>query len=166
MDNDLRRLKTLCGGLFFVLLLLTVIIAMAICVVVSGTVIEMSDPGLVSDYLGISSDRFVVIAGFGAVVMGVSLVVLVMMLNITNAIYREYSPFTIKNVKRLEVIFLAYLLLPVIVSPMIYAVIGELTALEVIILSFSSVLMAAIFYCLSLVFRYGCWLQKESDETL
>ena len=47
MDNDLRRLKTLCGGLFFVLLLLTVIIAMAICEVVSGTVIEMSDQGLV-----------------------------------------------------------------------------------------------------------------------
>ncbi len=166
MDNDLGRLKALCRGLFFVLLLLTVIIAMGICLLVSGAFIEIDSPGTVSGEAGLSGEEFIAVVGFGIVVMVVSLVVLVMLMNIASAIYREYSPFTIKNVKRLEVIALTYLLLPVVISPMIYAVLGELTALEIILLSFSSVLMAAIFYCLSLVFRYGCWLQKESDETL
>ena len=30
----------------------------------------------------------------------------------------------------------------------------------------ASLFVAALLYMLALVFRYGCWLQKESDETL
>ena len=165
-DKDLGRLKTLCRGLFFVLLILTVLVAMVICILVSGVAIEVLEPGTVSDEVGIPHGNLLSLMGFGIVSMSVSLVVLIMMMNISGAIHREYSPFTGKNVKRLEVVALAYLLLPVVVAPMVYSVVGELTAFDVVVLSFASVLLAMVFYCLSLVFRYGSWLQKESDETL
>ena len=51
-DKDLGRLKTLCRGLFFVLLILTVLVAMVICILVSGVAIEVLEPGTVSDEVG------------------------------------------------------------------------------------------------------------------
>ena len=166
MDKDLGRLKILCRGLFYVLLLLTVVISLTLCLVTLGAALEIVDPGQLSGEVGMPSGETLAMLGFVIIVLAVAIVVLVMLMNIARSIYREYSPFTIKNVKRLEVIALAYLLLPVIIAPMMYAVLGGLGNLDVILLGVSSVLMAAIFYCLALVFRYGCLLQKESDETL
>lgn len=167
MDRDLTRLKTLCRGLYYVLLLIAVVLLAVTVIVVAALVLVMVDPGLASDLeLGIDEGNVPIAVGLMVVILAFVLVTVIVMMSIAKSIYREYTPFTKTNVRRLEVLAMAFLLLPVPLAPLVYVLMGELTAEDVILFSVGSVLTAAVFYCLALVFRYGSWLQKESDETL
>lgn len=69
----------------------------------------------------------------------------------------DESPFTMKQVKRIRKIAILFLIIAVLnfegVSP----------AFSV---NFAGILGALMFWCISLIFEYGCELQKQSDETL
>ncbi len=67
------------------------------------------------------------------------------------------SPFEMKQVKRIRKIAVFYL----IISIMNFEGITPDFSLN-----FAGVLGALMFYCISLIFEYGCELQRESDETL
>ena len=79
-----------------------------------------------------------------------------------------YSPFTERNVRLITILSVIYLVMPVVLTVSLCT--GEsdwtLIAVAAAIIFLPSLFVAALLYMLALVFRYGCWLQKESDETL
>ena len=71
----------------------------------------------------------------------------------------DSSPFEMKQVKRIRKIAIFYL----IVSILDFS--GEAYSFD-ITMNFIGIVGAIMFWCISLIFEYGCQLQKESDETL
>jgi hypothetical protein len=69
----------------------------------------------------------------------------------------DESPFTMKQVKRIRKIAILFLIISVLNFE------GFTPAFSV---NFAGVLGALMFWCISLIFEYGCELQKQSDETL
>lgn len=169
MDRDLGRLKKMCGGLYYVLLIVSVAMVVLAVMMVATTCLILADPSLGTDMeidADITAGSAATAVALIAVLVLFCLVVVFELMSIAKSIYREYTPFTKRNVTRLETLALACLLLPVLLSPLMYVLTGDLTVSDVVVTCLGSVLTAAVFYCLALVFRYGCWLQRESDETL
>jgi len=79
--------------------------------------------------------------------------------NIFKDISKDGSPFEMKHVKRIKRVAILYLIISLLDS--------ETSALSISI-SFNMVgiIGALMFYCIALVFEYGCALQQESDEIL
>ena len=161
MDNDLGRLKTLCRGLYYILTLLTAGLIVLVALMLLVFVVEAADPGAVTDGEDPVSMSMVAAA---TLMLVIATIVVIMLRNIAKSIYKEYSPFTHTNVRRFEFISLACLLTIALV-PLVHMD-TPLTATDVAGFVIGAVLAAATFYILALVFRYGSWLQKESDETL
>lgn len=84
------------------------------------------------------------------------------------SISREYSPFTARNTRRLTVLSAIYIVFPApLTALMVSGVTDPGAALVIALIAFTPfLLIAATVYMLALVFRYGCFLQRESDETL
>lgn len=83
-----------------------------------------------------------------------------------NEIRKGYTPFSHENTARIKKIAVITAILSIVGSYsdalVDYYTIGELTWRVNII----GLIVAIIIYCISLVFSYGCDLQRESDETL
>jgi len=79
--------------------------------------------------------------------------------NIFKDISKDGSPFEMKHVKRIKRVAILYLIISLLDS--------ETSAVSISI-SFNMVgiVGALMFYCIALIFEYGCALQKESDEIL
>lgn len=77
-----------------------------------------------------------------------------------------FTPFTHENTARIKKVAIITAILSIVGSYsdslVDYYTIGELTWRVNII----GMIVAIIIYCISLIFSYGCDLQKESDETL
>lgn len=160
MDNDLGRLKTLSRIVFAILLIITVVLVAITALLIAGAALAFSDPATMDEVGGALFICMLIVA------MVLILLVLILFLKITRAIYRDYSPFTLKNVRYLSYAAILYIVMPVAILGMTWAAYGEMLLLEAAITLVPGLFMAAIIYMLALVFRYGCWLQKESDETL
>ena len=159
MDNDLGRLKTICRGLYYILMLFTAALIILVAMLALADVAIIVNPGLGSE-VGISAPQMTVVL----IIFVFALAIVYVLQSITKSIYREYSPFTPANAKRFQTI--AVLCLLALVCMPVMNVIEPLTASDVAIIILAMLLMSTTFYVLSLVFRYGSWLQKESDETL
>ena len=85
---------------------------------------------------------------------------------IFNEIRKGFTPFSHENTTRIKKIALLAAILSIVGSYsdalVDYYTIGELTWRINII----GIIVAIIIYCISLIFSYGCDLQRESDETL
>ena len=83
-------------------------------------------------------------------------------------ISREYTPFTKKSSDKIKVISLLLLANEILLSPLqlfiVMALVPEVNA--AVSFNIGNIIAAVIFFCFSLVFEYGCVLQKESDEIL
>ena len=79
--------------------------------------------------------------------------------NIFKDISKDGSPFELKHVKRIKRVAILYLIISLLDSE---------TSVVSISMSFNMVgiVGALMFYCIALVFEYGCALQQESDEIL
>lgn len=81
-------------------------------------------------------------------------------------ITQGYTPFSHQNTVRIKKIAIVVAILSIVGSYsdalVDYYTIGELTWRVNVI----GIIIAIITYCISLIFSYGCDLQKESDETL
>lgn len=161
MDNDLGRLKTLCRALYYILTPLTAGLIVLVALMLLVFVVEAADPGTITGSEDPVSISMVVAV---TLMLVIATVIVIMLRNIAKSIYKEYSPFTRTNVRRFEFIALACLLTIVLVP--LVNMDTPLTAADVAGFVIGAVLAAATFYILALVFRYGSWLQKESDETL
>jgi len=78
---------------------------------------------------------------------------------------REDSPFQLKHVKRLKVVAILMLFTGFTV-PDTGSGINVFLGGYNMALSLFPIVFAVMFYCLALVFEYGCTLQQQSDETL
>ena len=85
---------------------------------------------------------------------------------IFDKIRKGFTPFTHENTTRIKKVAIITAILSIVGSYsdslVDYYTIGELTWRVNII----GMIVAIIIYCISLIFSYGCDLQKESDETL
>jgi len=76
------------------------------------------------------------------------------------------TPFSLRNTVRIKKISIIVIILSLVGSYsdalVDYYTIGELKWKADV----SGIIMGAIIYCISIIFRYGCDLQRESDETL
>ena len=85
---------------------------------------------------------------------------------IFDEIRKGFTPFTHENTKRIKKVAIITAVLSIVGSYsdalVDYYTIGELTWRVNII----GMIVAIIIYCISLIFSYGCDLQRESDETL
>ena len=85
---------------------------------------------------------------------------------IFDKIRKGFTPFTHENTTRIKKVAIITAILSIVGSYsdslVDYYTIGELTWRINII----GIIVAIIIYCISLIFSYGCDLQKESDETL
>lgn len=82
-------------------------------------------------------------------------------LKLLMSIRRDKSPFTDKNGKLIRTIGIAFMLMEPVQIILEFLKSGVFTIGSGI--TFSA---GIVMYCISLVFRYGCELQQESDETI
>jgi hypothetical protein len=79
--------------------------------------------------------------------------------NIFKDIHVDSSPFEMKHVKRIKRVAILYLIISLIHF--------ETSVASIMIsLNLVGIVGALMFWCIALIFEYGCALQKESDETL
>ena len=87
---------------------------------------------------------------------------------IFNDISREGAPFTKKNSNKIRIISLLLITQCIVIPPlqllivMIFSPATEVSAP----INLGFIIVAAIFFCLALIFEYGADLQRQSDETL
>lgn len=161
IDNDLSRLKTLCKAVYYILTILTAGLIVLIALMALAFIVETLEPGTITGGEDPVAMSTVAVMAFMFVIAAM---IVVMLRNIAKSIYREYSPFTRTNVRRFELISIVCLL-PIATIPLIY-IDTSMTVIDIASIVIGSLLASATIYILALVFRYGSWLQKESDETL
>ena len=159
MDNDLGRLKTICRVIYYILMLFTVALVILVAALALADVAILIHPEFGSEN-GMTAPKVTVVL----IIFVFALAIVYILSSITKSIYREYSPVWPAKAKRFQTV--AELCLLALVYMPIMNAIERLTASDIAIIILSMLLMSTTFYVLSLVFRYGSWLQKESDETL
>lgn len=98
---------------------------------------------------------------FAAAFITIMIIAIVSCLRLLMSIRRDESPFTERNGGKIRTIGIAFMLLEPVQITLMLVQSGEFSV-------GSSIMFSAgiVMYCISLVFRYGCELQQESDETL
>lgn len=99
----------------------------------------------------------VLVLGMGAAVAGI-------LSRIMESVASEPSPFTLKNAGLLKAIALMFL--PASAALFVLELLAGRGPAEAVFVLFGALLVSLVMYCLTIVFRYGAALQKESDETL
>ncbi len=167
-DSDLRRLKTFSRGSSILLLLITVLLVMSAATLAIGIAAILIEPSTFTDEFGMTRGQIAVF-GIGLVVaMALIAATFAILFSIMRSISREYSPFTAKNARRLTVLSVIFVVIPALLTASVVSGVTDPgAALVIALIAFMPfLLVAATIYMLALVFRYGCFLQRESDETL
>lgn len=168
MDATLERLSTLSR---YVSIALKVIMIFFMLIVAATTVLAVmtaTDATILADIPDYNkSDMFTI--SVTAVVSGIFAVALLFILNrLFSNIHRMHSPFTDDNARNLKIIAFLVLLMGIVVpvfevlASMVYSS-GQAPPMDI---NVGMIFMAFLVYLVSLVFKYGAALQKESDETL
>lgn len=170
MSDTLNRLNKLSFYVSVIVKLLMVFVAIVTIASLIVSIYIALNPDFVAEvfsppdtYGSIQAMLIIVIAG-GAV----GFVILYVVNHLFMNIYRNHTPFMDENVKDLK-----YLSILVLVEALIVPIVG-LTAAYTLDANLDTTLnfniaflfMAFLLYIVSLIFRYGTALQKESDETL
>ena len=167
-DRELRRLRTFSRGSSALLLLITAVMVFLTVVIALGVAQILSDTPSFEEQFGMTFWQTVL---FGATLVATLVLVTVtfgIIFWVMRRMSRDYSPFTERNVRLITILSVIYLVMPAVLTVSLCT--GEsdwtLIAVAAAIIFLPSLFVAALLYMLALVFRYGCWLQKESDETL
>ncbi|MEZ3453670.1 MAG: DUF2975 domain-containing protein [Oscillospiraceae bacterium] len=98
---------------------------------------------------------------FAAAFITIMIIAIVSCLRLLMSIRRDESPFTERNGGKIRTIGIAFMLLEPVQITLMLVQSGEFSVGSGIMFS-----AGIVMYCISLVFRYGCELQQETDETL
>lgn len=98
---------------------------------------------------------------FAAAFITIMIIAIVSCLRLLMSIRTDKSPFTERNGGKIRTIGIAFMLLEPVQITLMLVQSGEFSVGSGIMFS-----AGIVMYCISLVFRYGCELQQESDETL
>ena len=104
------------------------------------------------------------------IVLGTSLIIAVLFIasSIFKAISRDGTPFIKKNSDKIRIIALLLLANEIVISPlqMLVTMIFFPEVVASTNIALINIIVAAMFFCLALIFDYGRQLQQESDELL
>ena len=126
--------------------------------VLNGEVLLRS-PFSNSNLSNIDTNRLMALVVAGIIGMALMSTLFYHAQNIFKDISIDSSPFEMKQVKRIKRVAILYLIISLFDfqnSPASFTV----------SLNLVGIIGAFMFYCMALVFEYGCALQKESDEIL
>ncbi len=101
------------------------------------------------------------------VMLALAVVLIFTAFRLLGSLRKEETPFTEVNGKRIR--NMSFVLIVIEPVTILFNIISNALNKEVFVVqSFGGMMLAAgfVMYCISLVFRYGCELQQESDETL
>ena len=98
--------------------------------------------------------------------LAVAFMVFFMLYRIFAAISKEHTPFTAVNAKRMKQVAILVIIMGVINSIIEFVAQRLLASPEGYSIDLMWVVIAAVIYCIALIFDYGCQLQQQSDETL
>lgn len=98
---------------------------------------------------------------FAAAFITIMIIAIVSCLRLLMSIRRDESPFTERNGGKIRIIGIAFMLLEPVQITLMLVQSGEFSVGNCIMFS-----AGIVMYYISLVFRYGCELQQESDKTL
>lgn len=116
--------------------------------------------------ISIASNSLLVMFFFMLINTSLMTIIIVFIYDIFCSIGKSCTPFTIKVTKRIKQIAIISIALSLIGgfsdALVDYYTIGELTWR----IDFIGLLSSMVILCLALIFRYGCDLQQQSDETL
>lgn len=116
--------------------------------------------------ISITSDSLLVMFFFMLINTSLMTLIIAFVYDIFCNIGKSFTPFTIKvanRIKQIAIIFIVLSLIGGFSNALVdYYTIGELTWR----IDFAGLLSGMVILCLALIFRYGCDLQKQSDETL
>jgi hypothetical protein len=168
-ENNLRKLgqishyASIAVWIVLILSLISILVSLALIVL-----IVINYPPMMEMLMNLRTTKENALYNYSSTVV-ISMVSLIMMLfmdRIFTNIRRSYTPFTLENAKVLKDAAVV-LLLSAALMPLIFVILASLLdqryQINIELLLF---VLSLIVYCISLVFRYGALLQKESDETL
>ncbi len=173
MSDDLNRLKKICNYGYYVLAAFSVILVIVLALLALTGIIMVFFPDAVDiddiiitgvGDIVMTKGIIAVICWFAAAMIVVAIATLVILMRVMKAIRDEYTPFTKENVDRLRQLSILYVISPIVFVLIYLAVPDVMSGISSMIVG--SLLVATLTYCVSLIFRYGMILQKESDETL
>lgn len=98
---------------------------------------------------------------FAAAFITIMIIAIVSCLRLLMSIRRDESPFTERNGGKIRTIGIAFMLLEPVQITLMLVQSGEFSVGSGIMFS-----AGIVMYCISLVFRYSCEFQQESDKTL
>lgn len=116
--------------------------------------------------IGITPNSLLVMFFFMLINTSLMTIIIVFVYDIFCSIGKSFTPFTVKiagRIKQIAIIFIVASLIGGFSDALVdYYTIGELSWR----IDFTGLLSGMVILCLALIFRYGCDLQQQSDETL
>ena len=172
-EKMIKMSKVLSVVLLVCAILFTVMAVGALSGLVFGPLFGTELNSMQIEFLEVStpfSDLDDIYAWLIDVVLGVVPIIVIIFVAslIFKAISREGTPFTKKNSDKIRVIALL-LIAHVLVIPPLQMLIKMILFPDIAVsadISLINLVVAAVFFCLALVFDYGRQLQQESDELL
>lgn len=168
-ESNVEKLQTIGKWGSRLTLLGMVFCAVVLVACVAAGIIATIRPELLGhfpDVIGLK--EFQIAAAMGAVDIAVLGVIIYLADGVMRNIRTSHSPFTDGNaeqIKNMSYVMLVYAILIPLISWTVMAV--ALPGVEATIpFSLGMILVAVLFYMLSLVFEYGAGLQNDSDHTL
>ncbi len=169
MSDVLNRLNRLSRYVGMAAMAFMILLGVAIVAVVILTIAVTLNPDIMSWFDdAATSGQFLSICAILVVAGSLGIATLYYVYRFFMNIHRDNTPFTDENVKCLQRITIL-ILISVIATPVISMIMGaafEPESGNMMDFNLLSLFAAFLMYLLSLVFKYGTALQKESDETL
>lgn len=171
MDLKPERLKKMSSVISMVILVATVVLVIMMVLTVSAGIMAMVNDEIMDELMRVwPSDNEVWIGLLMSILAFFTmLAMLIYARRLFKNVSRSHTPFDEENVTNLNYMGHALLVfaigLPALNYVLIWAFSPDAPAME----GFGNlvlIVVAIVFYCMSLIFRHGAALQRESDETL
>jgi len=169
MRGDLHTLKKVCKYASVVMLMGEIAFAVLTAAVLIMGAWSFSDPSIRDSFSDLikcgTSDLSLASGTIEIAVLFIAMFITVKMIHdIMMSIQKEHSPFVLENADRLKIVSIAFLAVSAPLALLDY--LNRSDDIIAVCIFLACILICVVLYCLTIVFRYGCILQNESDHTL
>ena len=116
--------------------------------------------------VGIAVSNIILVFGLFIIQLVAVFMVFLTLHRIFSAICKDHTPFTNINAKRMRKVAVLIIAMGAISSITEFIAHKLITTQDGYSIDGTWLVMAAVIYCIALIFDYGCQLQQQSDETL
>ncbi|MDR0334614.1 MAG: DUF2975 domain-containing protein [Methanomassiliicoccaceae archaeon] len=169
--NKLNRLSGYAEVLSKIIMVVLVIVIVGACIVLALTYADLSAiEGILEEWEVMPADNEIRAVALNAIAMcAIGLVIMYYVHRLFTNIHKSNALFTDANVEDLRTIAILLLIAAVVLTAVVSLTTFYLLDTTDIVVGFNPLMMlmtALIIYMVSLIFRYGTELQRQSDETL